>query len=54
MSTCLPVCDIERFIEEDLPYGDLTTHLLGIGRLPGRIVFSTRSTIKDSIGRIAA
>ena len=34
--------DIERFIEEDLPYGDLTTHLLGIGGRPGRITFATR------------
>jgi len=23
--------EIERFIEEDIPYGDLTTNLLGIG-----------------------
>ena len=42
MITCLPDSDIERFIEEDAPYGDLTTHLLGIGKNPGRIVFSTR------------
>ena len=34
--------DIERFLAEDLPFGDLTTHLLGVGTLPGRIVFSTR------------
>jgi molybdenum transport protein len=42
MLTCLPDSDIERFIEEDLPYGDLTTHLLGTGEKPGRIAFSTR------------
>lgn len=42
MISCLPDSDIQRFIEEDLPYGDLTTHLLGIGNLPGRISFSTR------------
>ena len=42
MITCLPDSDIERFIEEDVPYGDLTTHLLGIGDKRGRIVFSTR------------
>ena len=30
MITCLPDSDIDRFIEEDAPYGDLTTHLLGI------------------------
>ena len=42
MITCLPDSDIERFLEEDIPYGDLTTHLLGIGRQPGEIRFSTR------------
>ena len=42
MIICLPDSDIERFIEEDVPYGDLTTHLLGIGTHPGRITFSTR------------
>ena len=38
----LPDRDIERFIEEDVPYGDLTTSLLGIGSLKGEIAFSTR------------
>ena len=38
----LPDGEIERFLEEDVPYGDLTTHLLGIGTLPGSIVFTTR------------
>jgi len=42
MITCIPDRDIERFIEEDLPYGDLTTHLLGIGESSGQIIFSTR------------
>jgi molybdenum transport protein len=42
MITCLADSDIDRFIEEDVPYGDLTTHLLGFGNTPGRIVFSTR------------
>jgi molybdenum transport protein len=42
MITCIPDSDIERFIEEDLPYGDLTSHLLGIGESSGRISFSTR------------
>jgi molybdenum transport protein len=42
MITCLPDSDIERLIEEDVPYGDLTTHLLGIGGRTGRIVFTTR------------
>lgn len=34
--------EITRFIEEDVPYGDLTTTLLGIGNEPGEIVFTTR------------
>jgi molybdenum transport protein len=42
MITCIPDSEIERFIEEDLPYGDLTSHLLGIGESSGRITFSTR------------
>ena len=42
MITCLPDSEIERFLEEDIPYGDLTTHLLGIGHQPGEIRFSTR------------
>lgn len=42
MITCLPDSELERFIEEDLPYGDLTTHLLGIGQQRGTISFVTR------------
>ncbi|RNC69184.1 MAG: ModD protein [Desulfuromonadales bacterium] len=34
--------ELDRFLEEDCPYGDLTTHLLGIGPRPGRIAFSSR------------
>ena len=36
--------DIERFIEEDLPYGDLTTSLLGIAALQGHITFTSRES----------
>jgi len=42
MIYCLADSDIDRFIDEDVPYGDLTTHLIGIGDRPGRIIFSTR------------
>lgn len=31
----LPDAEIERFLQEDLPYGDLTTALLAIGDRPG-------------------
>jgi molybdenum transport protein len=34
--------EIERFIEEDVPYGDLTTYLLGIGDEQGEILFTSR------------
>lgn len=38
--------DIDRLIADDLPCGDLTTRLAGIGNVPARIVFSARD---DSI-----
>lgn len=34
--------EIDALIGEDVPYGDLTTHVLGIGGLPGRITFAAR------------
>jgi len=53
----IPDSDIERFIEEDVPYGDLTTHLLGIGMKEARIVFSTREETTlcgtEEAGRVA-
>jgi molybdenum transport protein len=33
---------IDRLIEEDAPYGDLTTYILGIGLKKGKMFFSTR------------
>lgn len=36
--------DIKQFIEEDVPYGDLTTFLLGIGALEGKITYTSRET----------
>jgi molybdenum transport protein len=42
MSHYIPDSEIERFIEEDVPYVDLTTHLLGIGLKRGKIIYSTR------------
>lgn len=38
----IPDSEIERFLEEDVPYGDLTTMLLGIDGSEGEIVFKTR------------
>jgi len=38
--TGLPDSEIERFLMEDCPYGDLTTALLDIGPRLGRISFT--------------
>lgn len=35
--------EIDRFIEEDLPYHDETTHALGIAGHPGELMFSAKS-----------
>ena len=35
--------DVDRWLDEDVPYGDLTTHLLGIGGVPARMTFRTRA-----------
>jgi molybdenum transport protein len=47
---------LDQLIEEDVPYGDLTTEILGIGNKNGKIVFSTReSTVlccTEEAGRI--
>jgi molybdenum transport protein len=42
MRICLPDHEIERCLEEDVPYGDLTTTLLEIGSCRGSMVFSAR------------
>lgn len=34
--------DIDRLIAEDLPFGDLTTQVLGIASAPGRMSFAAR------------
>ena len=34
--------EIDRFIQEDVPYIDLTTHVLQIGGVPGRMEYFTR------------
>ena len=36
---------LRRLMAEDVPYGDLTTGLLGIGAQPGRIAFSARGAM---------
>ncbi|TWB39165.1 ModD protein [Nitrospirillum pindoramense] len=39
----LPESAIERLLEEDVRYGDLTTRALGIGGRPGRMCFLARA-----------
>jgi molybdenum transport protein len=35
--------ELDSFIEEDVPYDDLTTIVLGIGSCPGKITYETRA-----------
>lgn len=37
--------DLDRYLAEDVPYGDLTTHALGIGTQPGVMVFRARAAM---------
>lgn len=38
--------ELLRLLREDVPYGDLTTRTLGIGRQPGRAVFRARQAMR--------
>lgn len=38
----IPDARLDQFMAEDIPYMDLTTHVLGIDQVPGRITFFTR------------
>lgn len=37
--------DIDRLLDEDVRFGDLTTRALGIGDLPGRMTFTARQDL---------
>ncbi|HLO78584.1 MAG TPA: ModD protein, partial [Magnetospirillum sp.] len=37
--------ELDRLLAEDVPFGDLTTHALGIGAAPGRMVFKARDAM---------
>ncbi|WP_123101443.1 ModD protein [Acidithiobacillus sulfuriphilus] len=41
----LSAAEIDALLQEDVPYGDLTTDLLGFGEKPGRILFRSRQPI---------
>jgi molybdenum transport protein len=36
---------LNALLEDDVPFGDLTTHLLGIGAKPGRMTFCARESM---------
>lgn len=46
--------ELDRFLAEDVPYGDLTTDALGIGDAPGRMVFRARQAMVVSSTEEAA
>lgn len=46
--------DLDRFWAEDVPYGDLTTQALGIGAIPGRMVFRARADMVAAATEAAA
>src|SRR5262245_30190026 len=41
----IPDGELQRWLTEDVPYGDLTTHALGFGQRPGRIRFTARQAM---------
>lgn len=46
--------DLDRYLAEDVPYGDLTTATLGIGAKPGRMVFRARAAMVVAASEEAA
>lgn len=46
--------ELDRYLAEDVPYGDLTTHALGIGERPGRMVFRARHAMVVAASEEAA
>src|SRR5262245_11843239 len=52
----IPDDELRRWLAEDVPYGDLTSHALGFGNRPGRIRFEARQAMvaacSEEAGRI--
>lgn len=46
--------ELWRLLSEDVPHGDLTTHLLGIGERPGRLRFTARTAMVAAATEAAA
>ncbi len=45
---------LESLLDDDVPLGDLTTHILGIGAKPGRIAFAARDRMVVACAEEAA
>lgn len=45
---------LESLLDDDVPFGDLTTHVLGIGAKPGRITFAARDRMVVACAEEAA
>lgn len=54
MMPLIPDAEIDRWLAEDVPFGDLTTHALGIGERPGRMVFAARDALVVAASEEAA
>lgn len=54
MMPLIPDSEIDRWLAEDIPFGDLTTHALGIGERPGRMMFEARDTMVVAASEEAA
>ncbi|KPG00828.1 pyrophosphorylase [Rhodopseudomonas sp. AAP120] len=50
----LTTADLERLLDDDVPYGDLTTEALGIGGQPGMMEFTARDPMVLALGEDAA
>jgi molybdenum transport protein len=54
MMPLIPDTEIDRWLAEDVPFGDLTTHALGIGERPGRMAFEAREAMVVAASEEAA
>ncbi|MDH6263322.1 ModD protein [Bradyrhizobium sp. BR13661] len=54
MATVASRIDLERLLEDDVPYGDLTTEALGIGGMEGVMQFAARAPMVPALVEDAA
>lgn len=54
MATVASRAELERLLEDDVPYGDLTTEALGIGNVDGVMHFGARSPMVLALAEDAA